>query len=98
MGVLRISHRLPVLCASATLGLMATQDAAQAAGTEPTLSGQTAVVDGVELKYLAAGSGPPLILLHGYTETSHMWEAVIPHFARAFRVVAPDLPGIGGSA
>jgi pimeloyl-ACP methyl ester carboxylesterase len=74
------------------------QDAAHPAGTEPALSGQTAVVDGVELKYLAAGSGPPLILLHGYTETSHMWEAVIPHFARAFRVVAPDLPGIGGSA
>ena len=65
---------------------------------EAAVSSQTTVVDGVELEYLAAGSGPALILLHGYTETSHMWEAVIPHFARTFRVVAPDLPGIGGSA
>src|SRR5258708_34094 len=55
------------------------REATRAGGTEPVISIQTTVVDGVELTYLAAGSGPPLILLHGYTETSHMWEAVIPH-------------------
>jgi pimeloyl-ACP methyl ester carboxylesterase len=55
-------------------------------------------VDGVTLHYLTAGHGEPLILLHGYAETSRMWRPVMPLFAEKFTVVAPDLPGIGESA
>src|SRR5450432_675800 len=40
-----------------------------------------AVVDGLELHYLTAGSGPAVILLHGYTQTSRMWRRVIPMLA-----------------
>ncbi len=47
--------------------------------------------------YLTAGSGPAVILLHGYTQTSHMWRPLIPRLADRFRVIAPDLPGIGES-
>jgi pimeloyl-ACP methyl ester carboxylesterase len=46
---------------------------------------------------LAAGRGPTVILLHGYTQTSRMWKPIIPALAERFAVIAPDLPGIGGS-
>jgi pimeloyl-ACP methyl ester carboxylesterase len=55
------------------------------------------VVDGVKLHYLTAGSGPAIVLLHGYAETSRMWRPLIPTLAPRFRVIAPDLPGIGDS-
>jgi pimeloyl-ACP methyl ester carboxylesterase len=55
-------------------------------------------VDGVKLHYMTAGDGAPLILLHGYAETSLMWKPIIPLLAERFTVIAPDLPGIGDSA
>src|SRR3979490_2760318 len=53
--------------------------------------------DGVKLPYMTAGHGTPLILLHGYAETSLMWKPIIPVLANRFTVIAPDLPGIGDS-
>jgi pimeloyl-ACP methyl ester carboxylesterase len=55
-------------------------------------------VEGVKLHYLTAGQGEPVILLHGYAETSSMWEPIIPTLAERFTVMAPDLPGIGDSS
>ena len=55
-------------------------------------------VDGVKLHYMTAGHGPTVILLHGYAETSRMWTPILPLLAERFRVIAPDLPGIGDSA
>ena len=43
------------------------------------------------------GSGPPVLLLHGWPETHLMWHAVAPALAERFTVVAPDLPGYGES-
>jgi haloacetate dehalogenase len=43
------------------------------------------------------GSGPPLLLLHGYPETHLMWHAVAPRLAARFTIVAADLPGYGAS-
>src|SRR5437764_14451467 len=57
----------------------------------------TAEIDGVEMHYLTGGGGPPLVLLHGYAESSRMWQRVLPMFAEKYRVIAPDLPGIGDS-
>ena len=62
-----------------------------------SFANRTGVVDGVKLHYLAAGSGPAIVLLHGYAETSRMWRPLIPTLAPRFRVIAPDLPGIGDS-
>lgn len=45
-----------------------------------------------------AGSGEPLLLLHGYPQTGAMWHAVAPSLAERFTVVVPDLPGYGASA
>ena len=62
-----------------------------------TIASHTAKVNGVKLHYMTAGHGTPLILLHGYAETSLMWKPIIPALAERFTVIAPDLPGIGDS-
>lgn len=54
-------------------------------------------IEGLKLHYMTAGSGPAVILLHGYAETSRMWKPIIPLLAAKFTVIAPDLPGIGDS-
>jgi pimeloyl-ACP methyl ester carboxylesterase len=64
---------------------------------DETITSRTAKVDGANLHYLTAGHGTPLILLHGYAETSLMWKPIIPTLAKRFTVIAPDLLGIGDS-
>jgi pimeloyl-ACP methyl ester carboxylesterase len=64
----------------------------------PSIASQTTTMDALEMHYLSAGSGEPLLLLHGYAETCDTWRSVIPALARRWRVIAPDLPGIGESA
>jgi len=71
---------------------------AHANGVDNVIESRSAVVDGVKLHYLNAGKGSPLILLHGYAETSQMWKPIMPRLAERFTVIAPDLPGIGDSA
>ena len=67
------------------------------ANADTAISSRTAEAGGVKLHYLTAGHGTPLILLHGYAETSLMWKPIIPILAERFTVIAPDLPGIGDS-
>jgi pimeloyl-ACP methyl ester carboxylesterase len=57
-----------------------------------------AKVNGVRLHYLAAGDGPPVILLHGYAQNSHMWRPLIAELSKTHSVIAPDLRGFGQSA
>ncbi len=54
-------------------------------------------VEGLGLSVRTAGSGPPLLLLHGFPETSAAWHLVAPTLTGDFTVVAPDLPGYGAS-
>src|SRR5579862_5307503 len=62
------------------------------------IAAREAEIQGVKLHYLTAGHGAPLLLLHGYAETSLMWRPLMPSLAERFTIIAPDLPGIGGSA
>ena len=55
-------------------------------------------VDGVHSQYLEAGSGPPLLLLHGHEQSATSWRWVLPVLARTHRVLALSLPGHGDSA
>src|SRR5215210_4031564 len=59
---------------------------------------QNVEIDGLSIRYLAAGEGPPLVLLHGAGDNSLDWRWVLPELARKHRVYAPDLPGSPDSA
>lgn len=54
-------------------------------------------VEGGTVRARKAGSGPPLLLLHGYPQTHAMWHKVAPALARTFTVIATDLRGYGDS-
>ena len=55
-------------------------------------------VAGATAQYLEAGSGPPLLLLHGHEQSATTWRWVIPALARTHRVLAVSLPGYGGTS
>src|SRR5229473_2003279 len=76
--------------------LLCTAMSASAWAAEPVVA-RDAEVQGVKLHYLTSGHGAPLLLLHGYAETSQMWRPLMPSLAEKFTVIAPDLPGIGDS-
>ena len=61
------------------------------------ITGHKLELTDIRMHYLAAGDGEPLVLLHGFPETSHAWRKVMPALARRFRVIAPDLRGFGQS-
>ncbi|MGZ6639618.1 MAG: alpha/beta fold hydrolase [Solirubrobacteraceae bacterium] len=63
-----------------------------------TMEPKTAMLHGRPVSYVEAGAGPVLLLIHGMAGTFENWQAVIEPLARAHSVVAPDLPGHGGSA
>ncbi len=44
-----------------------------------------------------AGNGTPVVLLHGYTETSRVWRPLTDTLGEGRVVIAPDLPGVGDS-
>jgi pimeloyl-ACP methyl ester carboxylesterase len=92
----RSTFRLRFACIIASLLILSMPSIARAAQS-PVINSRSAVADGVRLHYLTAGSGPAVLLLHGYTQTSRMWTPIIPLLARKFTVIAPDLPGIGDS-
>ena len=59
---------------------------------------RTVRVGARQIHYLRAGSGATtIVLLHGWPQSSHEWRRVMPLLADRFTVIAPDLPGIGGS-
>jgi haloacetate dehalogenase len=54
--------------------------------------------NGTTLNVARSGTGPPVLLLHGYPQTHVMWHAVAPALAERFTVVCTDLRGYGDSA
>jgi pimeloyl-ACP methyl ester carboxylesterase len=52
---------------------------------------------GARIRFVEAGSGPPLVLVHDYLASHVAWDDVLPRLAEKFRVIAPDLPGFGES-
>src|SRR5258708_1507184 len=56
-----------------------------------------AEVNGTRLHYLIGGKGSPVVLLHGYAQTGHMWLPILPRLAERHTVIVPDLRGAGES-
>ena len=63
------------------------------AGLEPRF----AILSGLRVRYVRAGSGPPVVLIHGLASSIFTWRDVLPALALRHEVVALDLPGFGGS-
>ncbi len=63
----------------------------------PHTSCHTVEADGVRIFYREAGAkdANPMLLLHGYPTSSHMFRELIPRLASRYRLIAPDLPGFG---
>jgi len=94
------SHRSLVLPLASICVLAAVPGGppANAADFGPGFKTQSVTVDGCTLSVTVGGNGPPVLLLHGYAETSRMWRPLAKVLAPRFTVIAPDLPGIGDSA
>lgn len=84
----------------AALGGMALFAATLAHAASVDIQRHTAKVNDVTLHYLQAGhgEGTPVVLLHGYAETSRMWQPLMRELASRHIVIAPDLRGAGGSS
>jgi len=54
-------------------------------------------INGFKMHYVTAGSGYPLLLMHGWPQSWYAWRKVIPALAERFTVIAPDLRGAGDS-
>jgi pimeloyl-ACP methyl ester carboxylesterase len=65
-----------------------------AAGTSPRYE----TVDGLRVRYVRKGDGPPVLLLHGLASSIYTWKDVLPALAAHHDVIAMDLPGFGDSA
>lgn len=59
---------------------------------------KTVEIQGLPIRYMDIGEGPPLLLIHGFLVSHLEWEALLPHLTSHFRCIAPDLPGCGKSA
>lgn len=64
----------------------------------PGFTARRIATSGAEIHCEFGGSGPPLLLLHGYPQTHAMWHKVARALAREFTVVCPDLRGYGDSS
>ncbi len=88
-----------LLLAIATEG---TVHAQTSASNSPALPGsfrhETAMVNGVRLHYVTGGEGPVLVLIHGLPTSWYEWRGILPALAERYRVIAPDLRGLGDSS
>lgn len=67
-------------------------------GSELKVEHHYAELDDVLLHYVTAGSGPPLVLIHGWPQTWFEWLRVMPALAERYTVIAPDMRGLGDSS
>ncbi len=59
---------------------------------------ETVATNGIEVAYRRAGSGPPLVFVHGAASDGRLWQPQLDGLADEFTVVAWDEPGAGGSS
>lgn len=64
---------------------------------QTAITHETWLINGIMMRVARAGSGPALVLLHGFPELWYSWRKIIPLLASRFSVYAPDLRGMGES-
>ena len=85
-----------IFCAAVAIGCgdSETADGGAERVYQPEQGIHTAAVNGLELAYFEAGEGPLVLLLHGFPDTPHTWDAIAPQLASAgYRTVAPFMRG-----
>jgi pimeloyl-ACP methyl ester carboxylesterase len=55
-------------------------------------------VNGIEVNVTVIGDGPAVLLLHGFPHTGRLWTEVVPHLTTHYRVITPDLRGLGATS
>jgi pimeloyl-ACP methyl ester carboxylesterase len=63
-----------------------------------TVTHHTVAIKDIRVHYVTAGSGDPVVLLHGWPETCAAWRDILPVLATKYTVIAPDLRGMGASS
>src|SRR2546428_12880687 len=92
-------NRIGDMASLITMVLLVCSSLPATAGKAPAgFTEHFADVNGVRLHYFIGGKGSPVVLLHGYAETSHMWLPLMPLLAKNHTVIVPDLRGAGDSS
>src|SRR5712672_3636702 len=79
--------------------LLACSSLSASAGEVPDgFTEHDAEVNGTHIHYYIGGKGSPVVLLHGYAQTSHMWTPIMPLLAKNHTGIVPDLRGAGDSS
>ncbi|GAA3115680.1 alpha/beta fold hydrolase [Streptomyces rectiviolaceus] len=68
-----------------------------AESTAPNISLRQITTNGITANVAITGTGPAVLLLHGFPHTWQLWSEVMPRLAERYRVIAPDLRGLGAS-
>ncbi len=97
-----------VACVAAATGMLVSLPCRSATDTVDTpvtvgiptgfVSTSADLGNGVRIHYVIGGSGPPLLLVHGWPETWYEWRKMMPLLAKHYTVVAADLRGMGDSS
>jgi pimeloyl-ACP methyl ester carboxylesterase len=93
-----LAPSLPASAATACAAHSSTATPAPGAAPPAGITEHDARVGELSLHYLQAGHGAPIVFLHGFAETSHMWRPALEALAHDHTVLAIDLPGAGGSS
>ena len=93
---LSISRVVCLICIAPSFPALSKTTNAQTAKKQ--FMSRDADIASAKIHYTTGGSGPAVLLLHGFAETSRMWNPILPLLAEKFTVIAPDLPGIGDSS
>ena len=87
-----------VLAPSMAVSLHARPAAAQVAPFPATFHARRIATNGTTLHVRSGGTGPAVVLLHGYGETGDMWAPLAAELATSHTVIVPDLRGMGLSS
>jgi pimeloyl-ACP methyl ester carboxylesterase len=86
-----------VTIAVVTAGSAIATSAQEATAFAPGFSERTVTIAGRPVKFRVGGTGPAVLLVHGYGDTGDMWRPLAPLLAKTHQVIVPDLPGLGDS-
>jgi haloacetate dehalogenase len=99
--LLKLAAALPASATAVVSGFSRTEATAQAPGTLrffPGFASDRVTTSGAEINLVRAGSGPPLLLMHGAPQTHVSMRLIATELAKDYTVIVPDLRGYGDSS